>query len=123
MTAQKVFYVAQVRAWYKARAASVSNQATATLDAGQVLDGVTLAQGDIVLLKDQTTATQNGLYLINADGSAATRWSTQPAGFNTSGTVVKVHEGTVNANSAWLQYAEPGVAGTDALKYIDHPTA
>lgn len=122
MPRNKRYYVAQASDYFRVRAASTANATIATLDAGQALDGVTLAQGDRVLLKNQTTASENGVYVINADGNAATRATDYPAGYNSSGTVIKVSAGTVNAGEAFLQYAEPGVVGTDGLTYIAHPS-
>lgn len=122
MPRQKRYYVAQASDYFRVRAASTANATIATLDAGQALDGVTLAADDRVLLKNQTTGTENGIYKINADGNAATRVTDYAAGYNSSGTVVKVTEGTVNEGEAFLQYSEPGVVGTDALVYIPHPS-
>lgn len=120
--ADKKFRVPGAGPWHRAKAASTANVTVATLDVGQVLDGVTLALNDIVLLKNQTTGSENGLYKIRADGSAPLRSTTdQPAGTETSGSVVRVTSGTANAGKCYLQYAEPGVAGTDALVYIEHP--
>ncbi len=106
--------------WHKVRAASTANVTIATLDAGQVLDGVTLVQGDAVLLKDQTVATENGMYLINADGQAATRHSEWAAGADRSGHAVRVYAGTANNKRVWMAYAEPGVVGTNAPVFIEH---
>ncbi len=122
MPREKRYYVAQASDYFRVRAASTANATVATLDAGQTLDGVTLVQGDRVLLKDQTTKTENGVYLINADGNAATRATDYAAGYNSSGTVVKVTEGTANAGESFLQYSEPGVVGTNALLFIPHPS-
>src|SRR6267378_1962316 len=36
---------------------------------GSVIDGVTLATNDRILLKDQSTGSENGLYTVNASGS------------------------------------------------------
>lgn len=119
---EKKYYVSQTGDWFRVRAASTANVTVAGLDAGQALDGVTLAEGDRVLLKNQTTATENGVYLINADTVAPTRATDYPAGYKSDGSVVKVTEGTANARTAWLQYAEPGVVGTNGLVYVSHPT-
>lgn len=119
---EKKYYVSQTSDWFRVRAASTANATVATLDAGQTLDGVTLAEGDRVLLKNQTVATENGVYVINADGNAATRAADYAAGYKSDGSVVKVTEGTANARTAWLQYTEPGVVGTASLVYITHPT-
>jgi hypothetical protein len=85
-----------------ARAASTANVNLVTLDAGQALDGVTLAQNDRVLIKDQSTASQNGIYIINADGNAATRSADMPASSEAAGVFLFVEEGTVNADNGFV---------------------
>ena len=84
------------------RAASTANVDLATLDAGQALDGVTLAQNDRVLIKNQSTASQNGIYIINADGNAATRSTDMEAGDQAAGIFLFVEEGTVNADNGYV---------------------
>src|SRR3954447_7874218 len=52
------------------RAATTANGTLATAYAnGQVVDGVTLATGDRILIKNQTTQTENGIYTVNASGA------------------------------------------------------
>ena len=49
------------------RAATTANITIATaLNNGDTLDGVTLANGNLVLVKDQSTAAQNGIYVVGA---------------------------------------------------------
>jgi hypothetical protein len=85
------------------RAASTVNVNTATLT---TLDGVTLNAGDRVLLKDQTSAFQNGIYTVT--GGVATRatdmdtWGEVPSAF------VFVEQGTVNADTGWVSTADQG---------------
>lgn len=118
--AERKFKVTRTLDWFRVRAASTANVTLSGLDAGQTLDGVTLEEGDRVLLKDQTTASQNGVYVINADTVAPTRATDFPAGYKAQGAVVKVTEGTANARTGWFQYSEPGLVGTDALQFIAH---
>lgn len=74
------------------RAASTGN---VTITApGATIDGVTLANGDRVLLKSQTDATQNGIYIFNGAASAMTRAADAIQGELTSGATVTVTEGT-----------------------------
>ncbi len=113
------FKVTRTLDWFRVKVASTANATIATLDAGQTLDGVVLAVDDRVLLKDQTDPTQNGIYVIKADGNAAVRATDYPAGYKAQGSVVKVTHGTANARTGWFQYAEPGVVGT-ALQYLAH---
>lgn len=64
-----------------------------------VVDGVTLATGDRILLAGQTTASENGIYTVNAAG-APTRATDADANAEISrGTVVPVEQGTANANT------------------------
>ena len=98
-------------------AASTGNVTISGLDVGQALDGITLALADRVLLKNQSTASQNGIYDINADGSAATRSSDyNAAGDVVNGTFVFVQEGTANADSGWVMTTDevvtPGTTAT-----------
>lgn len=68
---------------------------------GAVIDGVTLATGDRILIKNQTTASENGIYVVNATG-APTRASDADASADmTAGVTVFISQGTVNGNSSW----------------------
>jgi hypothetical protein len=104
----------------KARAASTANLALATTDAGQTVDGVVLAAGDRLLLKNQTDPLENGVYVVGADTVALTRASDWPVGEDVVGYAVRVYEGTANENTVWAVYAEPAVVGTDAPDFIAH---
>ena len=69
------------------------------LTPGNVIDGVTLAAGDLVLLKDQLAQAQNGVYVCSASPSRAQnfdQWSEIP------GALVSVAEGATNADTLWL---------------------
>ena len=82
------------------RAASTANVNIAS--APSAIDGVNLNANDRVLLKNQTTASQNGIYVFTAAGSALTR----SADANNSASVtpelaVSVEEGTANATTSW----------------------
>jgi len=84
------------------RAASTADVTIASaLENGDTLDGVTLVTGDRVLLKNQTTASQNGIYIVVASGSAS-----RDTQFDTitelAGQLVIIQEGTVNADTFHL---------------------
>lgn len=74
---------------------------TADLQNGDTLDGVTLSTGDKVLVKDQTTATQNGIYDVVASGTA-TRNTDYDTVAELAGQLVIVQEGTVGADRIFL---------------------
>ena len=66
------------------------------------LDGVTLADGDAVLVKDQADKTQNGIYTIDATGAILTRREDFKEGkIILNNTFVNVMEGTANADTRW----------------------
>jgi phage-related tail fiber protein len=81
------------------------------------IDGVALAAGDRVLVKDQTDATTNGIY-----NAASSVWTRAIDGNNNSqwsmGTTVLVTSGSVNANTIFaLTTASPITLGTSNLTF------
>lgn len=84
------------------RAASTANVDIATgLQDTDTLDGVTLATGDRVLLKDQTAPAENGIYVVVASG-AASRATDADTGAEILQAAVWVREGTTNADTGWV---------------------
>ncbi len=80
------------------RAATTAN---ITLSAPQTIDGVSVIAGDRVLVKNQSTGSQNGIYVVAA--SAWTRAADANSATNlTAGAFTFVEEGTVNADSGWV---------------------
>ena len=70
---------------------------------GSAIDGVSLSSGDRVLLKNQSTASQNGIYVFNGAASAMTRASDADANAEvTAGLFVFVEEGTANADNGYV---------------------
>lgn len=88
-----------------------------TLSALQTIDGVVLAAGDRVLVKDQTDTTTNGIY--NASTGAWTRAIDAANNSQwTTGTQLIVTTGAVNANQTYkCTAATPIVLGTSALTF------
>ena len=94
--------VAGLRTRIIAECASTANVViSSALEAGDVIDGITLVAGDRVLLKDQSTAAENGLYLAVASG-AASRDPEFDSITEISGQMVVVNQGTVNDNKIFL---------------------
>lgn len=103
-----------------ARVASIANVALATeVENGDTLDGVTLVTGDRVLLKNQTTGAENGVYIVAATG-APTRALDWASGAGAANYALFVSEGTVNADRAYVVTNDSGsdVVGTDALVFV-----
>jgi hypothetical protein len=100
-----------------ARAATNANVSIANgLENGDTLGGVTLATGDRVLVKNQTTASENGIYVVQASGQAV-----RAADFDTalevdSGDFIFVTSGTY-ANTGWVQTLRPATIGTDPISF------
>lgn len=99
------------------RAATTANITIATaLNAGDVIDGVTLANGDRVLVKDQTLKKENGIYVVAASPARAT--DADISAEVTAGLFTFVGKGTVNANSGWQLFTDdPIVLGTTELVF------
>jgi hypothetical protein len=95
------------------RAASTANL---TLSGAQTIDGVSVVAGDAVLAKDQTTGSQNGIYL-----AAAGAWTRRDdAKFSVQmvpGHSVFVREGTLNGATRWENTNTAITLGTTALTY------
>ena len=78
------------------RVATTTNGTLATAyENGDTIDGVTLATGDRILLKDQTTGSENGIYTVNASG-APTRATDWDGGTEAEGAIVSCREGARN---------------------------
>lgn len=97
------------------RAASVGNVTLAA--PGATLDGVTLANGDRLLLKDQTATTANGLYIWTGAAIALTRAPDGDTFEKLESAVVAVDEGTANAATRWRQTQVNGVISTSAIAF------
>lgn len=92
------------------RVASTVNVTIAT--PGTTMDGVTLATGNRVLLKNQTTASQNGVYTYN--GTALVRASDTLQ----AGSVFAVQEGTAGGDKVFLLTTDGAITvGTTALTF------
>lgn len=95
-------------------AASVGNGTLASaFENGDTLDGITLATGDRILLKDQSSAQEDGIYTVNASG-APTRAVDADTTAELRNATVWVSAGTANADTAWTQTAEVTTVNTTA---------
>ena len=91
------------------------------LEAGDVVDGVTLVAGDRVLVKNQGTASENGIYVAVASAAGAASRATD-ADSNTevtAGMFTFVEEGTVNADSGFVLTTDgPITLGSTSLVFV-----
>lgn len=87
-----------------------------TLSGLLTIDGITLVNGDRVLVKDQTTNTQNGVYV--AASGAWTRATDADVWTELVSSYAFVENGTINKNSGWLCTALPGgTLGTSPIPW------
>jgi hypothetical protein len=90
----------------RVRAATTTNIIISTdLNNGDTLDGVTLATGDLVMVKDQTAPEQNGIYVVGTSPSRASEFDV----YNEHpGSLVSVAEGSTNVDTLWLCTSNDG---------------
>lgn len=96
------------------RAATTEN---ITLSGEQSIDGVSVASGDRVLVKNQSTGSQNGIYVC-AVGSWTRAADADSDAEVTSGLFTFVEEGTANADSGWVLTTDGSITvGTTSLSF------
>ena len=90
------------------RAASTATVTLASgVENGDTLDGITLATGDRILLKDQSTGSQNGIYVVAASGAPARAFdmdqdlTTAVPAQEVLGAIVYVIAGTTNGGKTF----------------------
>ena len=91
------------------------------LEAGDVIDGVTLAEGDRVLVKNQGTASENGIYVAvaSAAGAASRADDANTSAKVTTGMFTFVSEGTVNADNGFVLTTNDTITlGTTGLTFV-----
>jgi len=101
------------------RVASTANiDVASALINGSTIDGVVVATGDRVLLKNQTTTTQNGIYVVVASGAASRSTDANTSAKVTSGMYVFVSEGTVSADMGYVLTTNDTITlGTTSLTF------
>ncbi|MEW5797319.1 MAG: hypothetical protein AB1772_13320 [Candidatus Zixiibacteriota bacterium] len=107
------------------RAATTANGALTTAFAnGSVIDGVTLVTGNRILIKDQTTGSENGIYTVNATGAPTRALDADSNTEVTSGMFAFVEEGTTNADTGWVLNNNGAITlGTTALAFTQFSSA
>lgn len=101
----------------------VATTANITLSGLQTIDGVAVLAGDRVLVKDQTAASENGIYTV-----ASNEW-VRALDFDGSrdvvgGTFVRVISGSVNARTVWVvDGSAPLTPASDAITFSNSPDA
>ena len=79
---------------------------TTDVEAGDYLDGVLLAAGNRILVKNQSTASQNGIYVVQASGAALRAADFDAPAEVDGGDFIFVTGGDTNADTGWVQTSE-----------------
>ena len=95
----------------------VATTANITLSGTQTVDGIALSVGDRVLVKDQSTAANNGIYLVSA--STWTRTTDADTWAELVSAFVFVESGTTNGNNGYTcTVAAGGTLGSTAVTWV-----
>lgn len=100
----------------RCRVATTANITIATaLNNGDTLNGVTLATGDLVLVKNQTSSEDNGIYEV---GASPARFSEFDTFEKHAGALITVTEGTTDADTVWFCPTNAdGMLDTDPIEF------
>ena len=99
---------------------------TATANGAINIDGVDLSLTDRVLVKDQTTVVQNGIYVVIVEGNESTPYQLERSLDFYSGvqpisnSFVFVTEGTIHINSGWLLQGTVTTIDTDDVDFAQY---
>lgn len=103
--------------------ARVSTQGNLNLSSpGATIDGITMSTNDRVLVRAQTTASQNGIYIWNGDSTAMTRSLDASTFAELEQAVVSIEEGT-DADTSWRQTEVNGVIDTNDVVFSTFGTS
>ena len=95
----------------------VATTANITLSGTQTVDGFILSIGDRVLVKNQTTQSQNGIYIVAA--GAWTRSTDTDTGAKIASATVMVQYGTINKDTQWTcSNSTDPIIGTDPITFV-----
>lgn len=98
-------------------ATTAAGTLASSFENADTVDGVTLATGDRILIKNQAAGAENGIYTVNASG-APTRATDADTATEITGAAVFVMEGTTNADTGWvLTTNAPITLNTTALVF------
>lgn len=97
---------------------------SSSFENGDTIDDIALVTGDRILIKNQSTASENGIYVVAASG-APTRASDLAATAEAAGIFTFVEEGTTNGDKGFVCTSNSGsdVVGTDSLNFTTFSSA
>jgi hypothetical protein len=110
------------------RAATTANVANLAAGAPEPVDGINLAVGDLILVKNQAAAATNGIYTVDTVGGGANGvWTRTPLFASAAGlealSLIWVRSGTVNAETLWGNTTDPVITvGGTAITFVQQGT-
>jgi len=115
---------ANLTATYNNGASGVGATLTSTVDGAFTTDGTTPVQNEPILVKDQTTPAQNGIYILTTAGDVATPWVLTRANYFDQpseikpGDIVIVLNGNIYQYTGWVETAKVTTVGTDPINFV-----
>lgn len=89
------------------------------LESGDTVDGIELTTGDRVLVKNQSSGSENGIYVVQETGSAVRAEDANSSAEVTSGMFTFVSEGTTNADAGFVLTTNDTITlDTTALTFV-----
>lgn len=102
----------------------VATTANITLSGTQTIDGIAVIAGDRVLVKNQTTQSNNGVYVVASGAwTRATDFDSISPIDEINSAAVFVAVGTTQADTGWTQTAEVTTVGTDNIVFVQFSAA
>lgn len=100
-------------------ATTTAGTLASSFENGDTIDGVVLATGNRILIKDQVSQAENGIYTVNASGAPtrATDFDSVTPIDEINGAYTLVQFGTANAGTGWVETATVVTVGTDPIVF------
>lgn len=108
---------------YNNGTAGVGATLTASANAALVVDGATVSASDVVLVKNQASAAQNGIYTVTTVGDGSNAWVlTRATYFDTSaemvaGSLTNITAGASNAGNSYVLQTTVATVGSSAVTF------
>ncbi len=100
-------------------ATDVAGTLASDFEDSDVVDGITLATGDRILIKDQSAGAENGIYIVEASGGPTRAIDWDDDADAVRGSIIPVIEGTINAESSWIMTTSGAITiGTTATTFV-----
>lgn len=100
-------------------ATTVAGTLASSFANGSVIDGVTLATGNRILIKNQVSGSDNGIYVAASSGAPTRSTDCNSSTNYLTGAFVFVEEDTTNQGSAWVVNTQGTITpGTTAVTWV-----